>query len=289
LNEKNLIDVKKLSVLAITALLVTGISGITSAAAAKPAPTTTSLPTTSLTTLITSLINSVGDDTFSTIDLTTLLATFTSPAPTPLHTFSSVARTQPTSSSSGTSTQHFGPYATTNDPDSGTCGNDWATDSFDRHLTIFQNKDDGSLLVVEQFKNGAFVTPAPADDPARSPNGPSPGACDTMAPPTGNGGTVATGIQGSFHGFLVIPLPAGTTQNSNDPHCNATTSSNTDCTGTIFIETHFTSCYPATCPVVFSSTTFFFHYSAGDQQLIAHEWQNASPDRGGNKGDIRSA
>ena len=282
-------DLKKISVLAITALLVTGISGITTAAGAKPAPSTAALPNTSLTVLVTSLINSVGDDAFSTIDLTTLLATYTSITPTPLHTFSSAAAVQPASSGSGTSTTHYGPYATTNDPDSGTCGNDWATDSFDRHLTVFQNKDDGSLLVVEQFKNGAFVTPAPADDPARSPNGQSPGACNTMAPPIGNGGTVATGIQGSFHGYLVIPLPAGTTQNSNSPYCNATTSSNTDCTGTTFIETHFTSCSPGTCPVVFSSTTFFFHYSAGDQQLIDHEWQNASADRGGNTGDIRSA
>src|SRR2546426_8407707 len=44
-------------------------------------------------------------------------------------------------------------------------------------------------------------------------------------------------------------------------------------------------CYPATCPV----TTFFFHYNAGDQGLIMNEWKNASSDRGGNHGDIRSA
>ena len=59
-----MIDLKKLSVLAITALLLTGISGITAAAGAKPAPSTASLHNTSLTVLVTSLINSVGDDTF---------------------------------------------------------------------------------------------------------------------------------------------------------------------------------------------------------------------------------
>ena len=48
--------------------------------------------------------------------------------------------------------------------------------------------------------------------------------------------------------------------------------------------THFTACYPATCPV----TTFVFHYSAGDQSLVEHEWKNVSADRGGNHGDIRS-
>src|SRR3989442_7185928 len=123
-----MIDLKKLSVLAITALLLTGIAGITSAAAAKPALTTTSLPNTSLTVLVTSLINSVGDDTFSTIDLTTLLATYTSLTPTPLHAFSSAAAIQPASSGSGTSTQHYGPYASSS-ADSCTCVPDWAPDT----------------------------------------------------------------------------------------------------------------------------------------------------------------
>jgi hypothetical protein len=35
-------------------------------------------------------------------------------------------------------------------------------------------------------------------------------------------------------------------------------------------------------------TTFFFHYTAGDQGLVEGEWKNASADRGGNNGDIRS-
>jgi hypothetical protein len=35
-------------------------------------------------------------------------------------------------------------------------------------------------------------------------------------------------------------------------------------------------------------TTFFFHYTASAQGLIQHDWTNASPDRGGNRGDIRS-
>ncbi len=86
-------------------------------------------------------------------------------------------------------------------------------------------------------------------------------------------------------GYFVIPLP-GETQTSPSPFCDATLSTNANCTTTTFINTHFTPCYGSgACSV----TTFFFHYSAGDQQLIAHEWQNASPDRGGNTGDIRSA
>jgi hypothetical protein len=65
---------------------------------------------------------------------------------------------------------------------------------------------------------------------------------------------------------------------------DAVSMNNTDCTTTKLINTHFAPCYPATCTV----TTFFTHYSAGDQDLVEHEWKNASDDRGGNHGDIRS-
>jgi hypothetical protein len=88
-----------------------------------------------------------------------------------------------------------------------------------------------------------------------------------------------------MHGYFIIPLPMLTKQTSTSPSCDAVNPS-TECTTTGFINSHFTpACYPATCPV----TTFFFHYSAGDQGLIQHEWKNASSDRGGNNGDIRSA
>jgi hypothetical protein len=278
-----LIDLKKLSVLAITALLVTGISGITTAAAAKPAPTTTSLPTTSLTALITSLINSVGDDTFSTIDLTTLLATYTSLTPTPLHTTTTAVFTPADSSSSAASTQHYGPYAS-GSPDSGTCGNNWADDTFDRHFTVFQNRDDGSFLVVEQFKDGSFVTPsATPAPPAGVPPNSSPGGCQNSATTQG---TVKDGVTGSMHGYFVIPLPSGSGQTSTSSACFV--SPQTECTTYNFLNSHFTGCsaYPnGPCTV----TTFFDHYTAAGQGLIINEWKNASPDRGGNHGDIRSA
>jgi len=167
-------------------------------------------------------------------------------------------------------TQHYGPYPSSS-PDSGTCGNDWAMDAFDRHFTVKTNAD-GTFLVVQQFKKGSFVT-----NP-----GFSPGSCDTAdgSPP----GTVDGGKNGSMQGYFIIPLPAGTTQTSTSSSCNALVPS-TPCTTTDFINTHFfPACYPGTCPV----TTFFFHYSAGDQMLVEHEWKNASSDRGGNHGDIRS-
>jgi hypothetical protein len=190
----------------------------------------------------------VNDDVFATTDLTTVLAT-----------------------PGMNATQHYGPYPSSS-PDSGTCG-DWATDMFDRHFTVRQDPG-GTFTVVQQYKNGSFVT---NDDPTQL----SPGSCDLTdgSPP----GTVDAGILGSMHGYLIVPLPPGTIQTSNSPSCDAVTPSNPDCTTTTFINTHFTPCYPGCSP-----TTFFFHYAAGDQGLVEHEWKNASDDRGGNHGDIRS-
>lgn len=161
-------------------------------------------------------------------------------------------------------TKHYGPYPSSS-PDSGTCG-DWATDTFDRHFTVRAND------VVQQFKRGSFVTMA----------GPSPGSCDTTdgSPP----GTVGSGITGSMQGYFIIST-GGVTQSSPDPSCVVGMPS-APCTTAGFINTHFGGCaYPAPpCSV----TTFFFHFAAGDQGLVEHEWKNASEDRGGNHGDIRS-
>ena len=190
------------------------------------------------------LVPSPADDLFSTADLSTLV------------------------DPSGNATQHYGPYPSSS-PDSGTCGPDWAEDTFDRHFTV-QLNPDGTYTVTEQFKNGSFVTNA----------GFSPGGCQNS--PISQG-SVPAGITGSMHGYFIIPLPTGTMQTSMDPSCVAGMPG-APCTTTGFVNSHFTPCYPVTCTV----TTFFFHYSAGDQMLIEHEWKNASADRGGNHGDIRS-
>jgi hypothetical protein len=166
----------------------------------------------------------------------------------------------------GNGTQHYGPYTATS-PDSGTCGNDWAQDSFDRDFTVRAN-GDGTYTVVEQFKNGSFVTTM----------GPSPGGCETNV-----GGMIVSGKTGSMHGYFIISNVDS--QTSSSPYCDAVNNNNTDCTTTKFIDTHFVPCYLATCNV----GTYFFHYAAGDQNLLQHEWKNASPDRGGDGGDIASS
>jgi hypothetical protein len=185
------------------------------------------------------------DDVFSTIALTTVLD--------PLGT---------------NHTQHYGPYPS-GSPDSGTCGNNWAEDTFDRHFTVRPN-GDGTYTVVQQFKNGSFVTNA----------GPSPAACDVTY--TNHGHAILAGKTGSMHGYFVISNVGP--QTSSSPYCDAVNGTDTGCTTATFVNTHFAPCYPVTCTV----TTFFTHYAAGDQGLLYHEWKNASADRGGNTGDIAS-
>jgi hypothetical protein len=93
---------------------------------------------------------------------------------------------------------------------------------------------------------------------------------------------IVAGKTGDFHGYYIIGLPPGTMQTSQDPSCVAGSPSS-PCTTTGFIGSHFDSLGAFTVP------TFFFHYSAGDQNLLQHEWKNATDDRGGNSGDIRSS
>jgi hypothetical protein len=213
---------------------------LTVAAWAAPDGTTSSVGVTSP-----SLLALVGnDDLFSVADLSTVL--------------------DPTAT---TPTRHYGPYASSSS-DSGRCGNDWANDTFDRDFTVRSN-GDGTYSVVEQFKNGSFVTIA----------GLSPGACETY---DDHGHTIGNGTTGSMHGYFIVSNVGPPT--SNSPYCDAASNTNDGCTTATFINTHFTPCYPATCTV----TTFFAHYAAGDQSLLFHEWKDASADRGGDDGDIAS-
>jgi len=185
----------------------------------------------------------LGDDIFSTTDLTTAMA----------------------SPMGANGTQHYGPFASSSG-DSGTCGPDWAQDTFDRHFTV-RNNGNGTFTVVEQFKNGAFITPAvPPNPPA------SPGACDTDM-----GGMIVAGKTGDLHGYEIITVTG--MQTSPDQSCIAGVPS-APCTTAGFISSHFAG--------TFTVSTFFFHYSAGDQMLAVREWKNASCDRGGNSGDIAS-
>jgi hypothetical protein len=165
-----------------------------------------------------------------------------------------------------TPTARYGPYAS-GSPDTGSCGNRWAEDVFDREFTVRSNKD-GTFSVVEQFKNGWLATVV----------GPSPGACETGY--TSHGTVIVPGAVGEMTGYFVISGAGAPT--STSPYCDATDPANPVCTTAIFVNTHFAPCYPFTCGV----TTYYFHYAVGQPTPIYHEWRNASADRGGDGGDI---
>src|ERR1700758_2154697 len=129
-------SIKKIS----AAIALVALSMAIGVASVRASPESPQLGTATITPLLSSIINNantIGDDAFSTVDPSTL-----SPPPA----------------------QHYGPYTSSNDPDSGSCGNDWATDTFTRFFSIFNQ--GGSIVVVEQFKDGTFTTPAPGDDSA---------------------------------------------------------------------------------------------------------------------------
>ena len=175
------------------------------------------------------------------------------------------ASAAPLSMTTGHGTQHYGPFAS-GSPDSGTCGNDWAQDTFERHFTVRQTGPT-TYEIVEQFKRGAFVTDA----------GFSPGAC--QSDDGSSTVSVAGGITGSMHGYLVLVVSG--MQSSTDPNC-VVFPMVAPCNGDNFVASHFNG-------TITDVPTYFFHYAGKDgsnQVLIEHEWKNASCDRGGNHGDI---
>jgi hypothetical protein len=157
-------------------------------------------------------------------------------------------------------TLQFGPFAS-GSPDSGTCGNNWADDTYNRFFTVVTN-EDGTARVVEFFKDATFITRA----------GASPGACE-------NGPTthmVTAGIQGRFQGYFLISVTGGTLK--RDAVCTVATCGTTaDFVNTLFGVT------------TYDVTTFLFNYNSSDRSLIQRHWKNASEDRGGNLGDIRTS
>jgi hypothetical protein len=166
----------------------------------------------------------------------------------------------------GEGDQHFGPFAGTS-PDSGTCGNNWAVDTFTRNFAV-QRNSDGTFRVVETFSNGKFVTVA----------GASPGGCEGG---TNHGSTVAAGVVGQMGGFLDGTVTGATTY--NQVGCSAPGACNTTAG---FLLVVFGPGAKYSCSTGPGSCSFFFFYYAPDQGLKYHVWINASLNFGGNRGDI---
>ena len=164
--------------------------------------------------------------------------------------------------SEGSNGKFFGPYSS-GSGDSGTCGPDWANDTYKREFFVQQSS--GTWHVTEAFLDGHFVTLL----------GASPGACETNNP---HGLLIAADKKGNFGGFETGTVSGGT---YNPSGCNAPA----DCssTTTAFIHAVFG---PA---AVYNVTTFYFDYRARDQGLVYRHWVNASNDLGGNRGDIATS
>jgi phospholipase/lecithinase/hemolysin len=76
--------------------------------------------------------------------------------------------------------------------DSGTCGPDWANDTYTRVFKIYPERNlDGSYRMVESFTSGHFTTI----------QGPSPESCEA-----GTLNSISAGLHGSFHGSEVIKV-----------------------------------------------------------------------------------
>ena len=159
---------------------------------------------------------------------------------------------------------HFGPVDSSS-PDSGTCGNNWASDTYKRHFDAATTPNvDGKYNVTETFIAGRFVTFA----------GFSPDACD---PGTGiAGSTITAGVTGNFRGNEVVVVSGGA--------FNADATCDTGCDTTAgFVTTVYGAAATYDVP------SFGFTYHANGHGLLDRKWQNASVDQGGNVGDIRTA
>ncbi len=140
-------------------------------------------------------------------------------------------------------------------PDSGTCGNNWANDTFSREFDVQQT--GGTFVLTEFFKDGHFVTVAAA----------SPGGCETGS---NHGKLVSAGVRGSFHGFISGTVTGG--------KYNPNATCPTPCNGGTFVPAFFG---PAATWNV--TTDWSFSYEAQGGGLLFRTWTNAGS---GNLGDI---
>lgn len=149
----------------------------------------------------------------------------------------------------------FGPYTSTNDPDSGECDSEWAKDTYTRTYLVTP-KADGSFDVTV-LVDGTFATIPGAKQPG-------PQSC---------GATVASEVSGKFYGDYVVAIPAGAefdpqaTYNSTDPSVMKSTGE--------FVEAFF----PGQKLVNF---TWQFHYRTGSGGT-GESWDNTDH---GNVGNI---
>lgn len=167
-------------------------------------------------------------------------------------------------SQEGPGNVNYGPFAS-GSSDSATCGGDWANDTYKRVFDASTARNaNGTYSATEFFIEGRFVTMDHS----------SPGACNIRG--TNTGGTIRAGVEGSFHGIFGIVVTGTFNPNAI---CSQTTCDTT--------AKWVATVYGATA--TYDIPVFEFTYHARGEDLLQRMWHNASPDRGGNFGDIRSS
>jgi hypothetical protein len=157
-----------------------------------------------------------------------------------------------------------GPYTSTS-RDSGTCGNDWAIDLFNRNFAAtLPANGDGTYSVKETFTNGHFNTL----------EGKSPAACDPNY--ENHGATIAEGISGKMKGSFTIIVSNGVF----NPNGSCVRDDNSQCTTAGWIKGFFGDNATYDVPV------FHFTYTGAKQGLQFKSWTNADT---GNIGDIATS
>lgn len=145
----------------------------------------------------------------------------------------------------------YGPYTSTNDPDTGECSSEWAKDTYLRTY-IVTPQPDGSFDVTV-LVNGSFTTIEGAEQPGATPCGP----------------TITSSSTGTFYGDYVVAIPVGAefdpeaTFSSAEPSLSKTTEE--------FVETIFPG-------QKLGNYAWQFHYRLGGES-----WDNTDH---GNTGNI---
>jgi hypothetical protein len=153
--------------------------------------------------------------------------------------------------------------------DNGSCSTPWADDTIKRTYKIRTNKDGTSN--VREEDHGTFVTNAGGVVA-------SPGKCETDSE---HGQTVRLGVTGKVNGYIEGVVTGGT--------FNPKATCATTCDRTAFFAAFFPggkfSCLQGQNPCKYE-----FNYSAGDQNLIYHHWQDKGTGTTEQfKGDIATA
>jgi hypothetical protein len=136
--------------------------------------------------------------------------------------------------------------------DNGSCGTQWATDTVQSDFKVKKN-DDGSYRFTRRDR-GTFVTTGPV----------SPGKCETKGK---HGTAVAPGVKGKVHGSITGTVTGGT---FNPNGCTPATCTTTP--GTIAALFGPTAVF--SCRTNSSDCKFNYEYSAPEQGLIKHHWQD---------------